>query len=376
MKLIFTLILVFSVQFCIAQSASEVTTIATGLGSVRGLDFDSKGNIFVASGSVLYKLAPNGDKTMVTTETGFIWELKVDSVDNVFYATNTQITKLDPQGNKTIIANTSGYWYQGVSFDGNGNIFTNSNLSGQKPHILTPNGNSYTESVWGGTIQLAGYGIAYDKNTGWLYVTNLSPGALYKTNAAGTVMIIPINGKAQDCEVDPLGNVYLTTQTNQVIKKVDTQGNVSVFAGTGTAGSVDGPLNTAQFANPSHICYHNGDLYVTDNSSNSIRRISNVVTGIENNPEQILPKEYSLTQNYPNPFNPSTQIRYTLATRGNVSLKVFDVLGREVAELVRGELEAGEHSTMFDAARLNSGVYYYTLQANGFTETRKMILLK
>jgi len=376
MKLIFTFVLIFSLQFCLAQSASEVTTIATGLGSVRGLDFDSQGNIFVASGSILYKVAPNGDKAIFTTESGFIWEVKIDSADNIFYATNTQITKLDQQKNKTVIANTSGYWYQGVAFDGNGNIFTSSNLANSKPHILTPNGNGYTEAAWGGTIQLAEYGIAYDKNSGWLYVANVSPGGLYKTNAAGTVMIISINGKAMDCEVDPLGNVFVTTLQDQVIKKVDMLGNVTVFAGTGIAGNVDGPLNTAQFANPSYICYHNGDLYVTDNSSNTIRKISNVITGIENNPGQLFPKEFSLSQNYPNPFNPSTQIRYSLASAGNVSLKVFDVLGNKVATLVSGELQAGEHSTMFDASTVSSGIYFYTLRANGFTESKKMLLIK
>ncbi len=376
MKLIFTVILVLSIHACFSQTSSQVTTIATGLGSIRGLDFDSKGNLFVASGSNLLKIAPNGDKTTVTTETGFIWELKVDSVDNVFYATNTQITKLDPQGNKTVIANQSGYWYQGVAFDGKGNVFTSSNMAGQKAHILTPNGNGYTESPWGGTIQLAGYGIAYDK-FGWLYVTNINPGGLVKTNADGTVMIITIGGKAQDCEADSLGNVYVTTQTNNVIKKVDPQGNVTIFAGTGTAGNTDGSLTTAQFSSPSYVCVHNGDLYITDNGSQSIRKISNILaTDIEAGSEKNFPTQFSLSQNFPNPFNPSTTIEYGIPVKGNVSLKIFNLLGKEIATLVNEEKNAGTHSVKFDAANLPSGIYFSQLRVGNFTETRKMILLK
>lgn len=376
MKLIFTVILVLSIHVCFSQTSSQVTTIATGLGSIRGLDFDSKGNLIVASGSNLLKIAPSGDKTTVTTETGFIWELKVDSVDNVFYATNTQITKLDPQGNKTVIANQSGYWYQGIAFDGKGNVFTSSNMAGQKAHILTPNGNGYTESPWGGTIQLAGYGIAYDK-FGWLYVTNINPGGLVKTNADGTVMIITIGGKAQDCEADSLGNVYVTTQTNNVIKKVDPQGNVTIFAGTGTAGTTDGPLTTAQFSSPSYVCVHHGDLYITDNGSQSIRKISNILaTDIEAGSEKIFPTQYSLSQNFPNPFNPTTTIEYGISVKGNVSLKIFNLLGKEIETLVNDEKNAGTHSVKFDAANLPSGIYFSQLRVGNFTETRKMILLK
>lgn len=122
MKLIFTVLLLLSIHVCYSQTGSQVTTYATGLGSVRGLDFDSKGNLFVASGNNILKITPAGDKTTFDTETGYIWELKIDSIDNIFFAQNTQIIKMDMQGNKTVIANQSGYWYQGIAFDGKGNV--------------------------------------------------------------------------------------------------------------------------------------------------------------------------------------------------------------------------------------------------------------
>jgi len=87
-------------------------------------------------------------------------------------------------------------------------------------------------------------------------------------------------------------------------------------------------------------------------------------------------KEYSLSQNYPNPFNPSTEIIYTLAKSGNITLKVYNLLGSEVATLVNGFMESGKHSAKFNAKDFTSGVYFYTIKADNFTSTRKMMLMK
>jgi len=87
-------------------------------------------------------------------------------------------------------------------------------------------------------------------------------------------------------------------------------------------------------------------------------------------------REYELAQNYPNPFNPVTMIRYQIPTAETVSLKVYDVLGKEVATLVSGRQEAGNYAVPFNASGLSSGMYFYRLQAGGFVETRKMMLVK
>ncbi|MFQ3598265.1 MAG: T9SS type A sorting domain-containing protein [Chloroherpetonaceae bacterium] len=89
-----------------------------------------------------------------------------------------------------------------------------------------------------------------------------------------------------------------------------------------------------------------------------------------------LPKQFVLEQNYPNPFNPTTSVAYQLPTAGNVSLKVFDMLGKEVATLVNGRQEAGAYTINFNANQLSSGVYFYRLQAGNFVQTRKMMLVK
>lgn len=88
------------------------------------------------------------------------------------------------------------------------------------------------------------------------------------------------------------------------------------------------------------------------------------------------PNEYNLAQNYPNPFNPTTTIQYSIPQRSDVTLKVYDVLGNEVATLVNEEKDRGVYSVNFDASELSSGIYFYRLQASSFVETKKMILIK
>ncbi|MBX7042531.1 MAG: T9SS type A sorting domain-containing protein [Ignavibacteria bacterium] len=89
-----------------------------------------------------------------------------------------------------------------------------------------------------------------------------------------------------------------------------------------------------------------------------------------------VPDEYELYQNYPNPFNPSTTIRFDVRTAGNVLLKVFDVLGREVEVIVNEYLKLGSYSVQFSGDNLPSGVYYYELRSESFSETKRMMLIK
>ncbi len=101
---------------------------------------------------------------------------------------------------------------------------------------------------------------------------------------------------------------------------------------------------------------------------------SDAVTGVDDN--DIIPNQISLSQNYPNPFNPATNITFNLVESGFVSLKVYDILGNEVANLVEGELNSGVHNKVFSAGNLTSGVYFYTLKTNNFKETKKLMLMK
>ncbi len=88
------------------------------------------------------------------------------------------------------------------------------------------------------------------------------------------------------------------------------------------------------------------------------------------------PYRFNLMQNYPNPFNPGTEIGFRIKDKGFVTLKVYDILGREIAMLVNGKMEAGEHRVTFDAQGLPSGVYIYRIQAGEYSASRKMVVIK
>ena len=99
------------------------------------------------------------------------------------------------------------------------------------------------------------------------------------------------------------------------------------------------------------------------------------VTAVDETPSSIV-SAFSLSQNYPNPFNPNTTIKWQQPIAGIVTLKIYDVLGKEVAILVNEEKPAGNHETVFDASRFSSGVYFYQLKVGSFIKTKKMILLR
>ena len=115
-----------------------------------------------------------------------------------------------------------------------------------------------------------------------------------------------------------------------------------------------------------------GDWQILDTIS---RGFSNSTpTGIKD--ESLSITDYKLNQNYPNPFNPSTTISFSIPVQGNVSLKIYDVLGKEVVTLVDEMKSAGSYQITFDATQLASGMYFYRLDTKNFSEVKKMILIK
>ncbi len=101
-----------------------------------------------------------------------------------------------------------------------------------------------------------------------------------------------------------------------------------------------------------------------------------IINGISNNQNKII-SDYKLFQNYPNPFNPSTTISYTLSKSGNIRIKVFDVSGKEIEELVNKKLQAGSYNITFNPTKYSSGIYFYSMIVNGtIVETKKMLMVK
>jgi hypothetical protein len=98
------------------------------------------------------------------------------------------------------------------------------------------------------------------------------------------------------------------------------------------------------------------------------------VLSVDNNSK--IPTNYSLSQNFPNPFNPETSIRYSIPKQSHVTIKVFDILGREVTTLVNEEKNVGNYEVKFNSKKIASGIYFYRIQAGDFLSTKKMTVLK
>jgi len=130
---------------------------------------------------------------------------------------------------------------------------------------------------------------------------------------------------------------------------------------------------TNNYASSIVVCGTN--LFAASGSNVWRRPLSEMITSVASHPVNLL-THFSLSQNYPNPFNPTTMISFFLPIRSFTSLKVFDILGREVSTLVSGELMAGPHTQQWNAEHMSSGLYFYRLQAGSFSATKKLLLLK
>ena len=184
----------------------------------------------------------------------------------------------------------------------------------------------------------------------------------YSTNLTGNIKTINITDSTMNVAI--IGN-FDVVQRNGILNFQSRGYWYDYF--TGDSINVDGasilfPLDPGEF----HI-YTSVKLPTPE---------AGIITDVKNNSSSGVVTDYELAQNYPNPFNPTTVINYQLLKSGLVKLKVYDILGREVASLVNGVQQAGVHSIEFDGSRLASGTYFYRLQADGFVSTKKMLIIK
>ncbi|MFA7361859.1 MAG: T9SS type A sorting domain-containing protein [Candidatus Kapaibacterium sp.] len=161
-----------------------------------------------------------------------------------------------------------------------------------------------------------------------------------------------------------VGDFYSTTNTSNYFT---TNGGANWISGTEITGA--GRLHRVKINNSpvGYIAGQSQRMYKTTNAGG--------LTGITNNPN-VIPSGYSLSQNYPNPFNPSTKINFALSKQGLVTLRIYDVLGREIRTLVNEVKNAGRYTVDINASEFSSGVYFYRLQANDFTDIKRMMLIK
>ena len=206
-------------------------------------------------------------------------------------------------------------------------------------------------------VTLSGFNV-YDFGSHIYRTTNF--GASWK-NIAGNLPDIPIN----DIVIDPQYNNHLYIATDL---------NVMFTTNLGETWQIPGE----NFPDVSvhDLAIHSATRTLVAFTHGRSALAFHLVTGVR---EEIsgMPQKFSLEQNYQNPFNPQTTIRFSLQATGNVTLKFYDILGKEVATLMNNEtMQAGKHSVLFSGDKLPGGIYFYRLTAGTFSETKKMVLMK
>jgi len=194
------------------------------------------------------------------------------------------------------------------------------------------------------------------------------PGVIYAFNNIGQVIT--------DFPLSPGNPIINSFETHPTLVDIDGDGDTEIFAGR---------LDKNVYGWDTQGIYDSLNSWTTfkGNAARTGGQLASpIAVSVKGDPEVNLPARFKLRQNYPNPFNPSTTIRYQVPLIGGdergglITLKVYDILGNEIATLVNERKSAGEHKIEFDASDLPSGVYLYRLTAGSFSQTRKMILMK
>jgi gluconolactonase len=210
-------------------------------------------------------------------------------------------------------------------------------------------------------------GICFSPDESKLYVNDSQVHKIYEWDVVDDSTItnkqllytIPVNGYADGMKIDEDGNIYCTcssavwviSPSGELLGKIDLPSNIS--ASNCAWGEID-----------------NKTLFIT--AGTSVYRVRPLVSAVGDQ-GSISPVEFQLLQNYPNPFNPSTMISFNLRSPEIVMLKIYNSIGEEIETLVQGKLQAGHYEIHWSTSNLTSGIYFYSLRAGPFHDSKKMI---
>ncbi|MCL4538110.1 MAG: T9SS type A sorting domain-containing protein [Bacteroidetes bacterium] len=293
-------------------------------------------------------VGPHGNK-WIGTEGGFA-ELSGSTWTN-YNSTNSNLDLtgenirsilIDGQGTKWV-----GTWDKGLlKFDGLNSTEYDPSNCGMGSYIVQSIALDKQGKMWLGTDN----GLTVWDGTNWT--------TYIKTNSGLT------NTDVNAVAVDTAGNIWFGTQAG--LGKFDgTNWTMYYTTNSGLPGDVIQALAIDAY----------GNIWIGTDNGLAIFNENGVVNGVKQKIDRA-PVTFALSQNYPNPFNPTTLISYRLSVRSHVTLKVYDILGREVRTLVSGDESAGTHTIRFDGSGLSSGVYLYRLVAGSHTATRKLVLIR
>jgi len=216
----------------------------------------------------------------------------------------------------------------------------------------------YLRNLYPDSITTAGIELVKLTNTTTLQVSNPIPNMTFVENSIDTTI--------------ELSGVFSTSSSDPITYTVENQTNPSLI----TASIEDSSL-TLSFAKD-----ETGTDLITIQASVSGKAVTTefevtVTTATEiSEGSDIIPVEYNLSQNYPNPFNPETTIRYALPNSADVIISIYDINGRFVTNIFDGQKSAGYYTIKWNASNLSTGIYFYQIKANSYTQIKKCMLIK
>lgn len=303
----------------------------------RDTEFVQPANCFVSSDSAVYVGADNG--VYVTIDQGRSWAPTNRAELSLPVSALTSLGSLLFAGTEGegIYLSTNGGKSWSITGDTSSSVFSLATMG----HIVFA-ATDFDTSIGGGLF------MSSDSGTTWTRAS--LPGSMLYAMSAGKKRLFVATNSA----------IVMSTDTGQTWEVIPTSNNVT---GAIIALKTDGQYLLAGSNTGSPI------------SAAAWRASLSQLTGIERNPSKP-PSRFTLLQNFPNPFNPTTVIEYQLPDTRFVTLRVYDILGRRVATLVKERQNAGTHSLTFNASRLPSGIYFYRLQAGNAVLAKKLMLLK
>jgi len=393
--------------------AKEASELSTGIYSLGTLETDASNNIILAahisiSSTGIFKLDHDGNviSSINQSDVTLVSDMTIDNSGNIWAAGFTNPGLQSFNGLDTIAP--FGYNNYVVKYDQSGIarwVLFIEDATVQRFKIVSDNsGNAYLS---GNIFIPTQFGTLFANGPQWVYdyfVTKINPEGNFvwlQEIPPGNTMGDAAAGTSNHLACSEDGTVYFTgffrgnvdfgngVTVSQIgsydvlVISYSSDGEVRWAAKAGSTAFdqgggivIDGGGNTylTGFVGENSVF---GNFAFTGGQSNFfIARVHDdqIVTSIPSITS--LPETFSLKQNYPNPFNPTTKISFSIPSAEFISIKVYNVLGNEIATLVDEEKSAGQYEIIFDASKHTSGVYFYKLLAGNFSETKKMVLLK
>ena len=398
-KLVFTLAFLL---LTISSVNAQWVRMSNGIGNNVILSVTNSGNNILAGtwGSGIYFSTNNGvNWTQTSLNNRLVWSLSANPYSVFAGTADWGVYISNNNGMNWTQTSLNNRTVHCLSVSGN-NIFAGTETQGI--YVSNNNGMNWTQTMFLNNPSV--YALASLGNYVYAGVSVSSISGVYISTDNGTSWTqTSLNGRVANSIVVSGNNifagtdfygVYLSTNNgsnwtqtslnNQYVRSLAVTGN-SVFAGVNGIGVFVSNDNGANWTSRIEglgykttlaLCIYGNYIFAGTQDSGVYRRpLSELITEVKTISNQI-PKDFSLLQNYPNPFNPSTSIRYEIPKNGFVKLVVYDILGKEIETLVNEKQSAGTYEVKFEGKSLTSGVYFYRLTTDGFSDTKRMILLK